>query len=259
MITCKSTQHTDHKTIVIKLGGSMLEGLTTDFFENFKKMQQEGIDIIIVHGGGPAINQALTRANIVTTTKNGIRITSSDAIEIVQSTLIGKVNPALTHQLNGAGIKAIGLSGYDGSLFNCSFLDKKEYGYVGNIEAVNTSLLKTLLAEKIIPVVSCFGASSDGIPLNINGDTVASKVALAMSADSLLLVTDTPGVKIDDEVQNRVNPEQIKDWIQSGDIYGGMIPKVQAAIDCLNEGIPTVQIVGSKLVGTTIQRKGVIA
>ncbi|MGE7918108.1 acetylglutamate kinase [Viridibacillus sp. NPDC093762] len=259
MTTCKSMQHTDLKTIVIKLGGSMLKGLTTDFLENFKKMQQVGIDIIIVHGGGPAINQALAYANVETTTKNGIRITLSDAIEIVQSTLIGKVNPALTHQLNGAGIKAIGLSGYDGSLFDCSFLDKKEYGYVGKIEAVNTALLKTLLAEKIIPVVSCFGTTADGVPLNINGDTVASKVALAMNADSLLLVTDTPGIKIEDEVQNNVNPEQIQEWINSGDIYGGMIPKVQAAIDCLYEGIPTVQIVGSKLVGTKIQRKGVFA
>ncbi|ETT86289.1 acetylglutamate kinase [Viridibacillus sp. FSL R5-0477] len=259
MTTYKSMQHTDHKTIVIKLGGSMLKGLNAEFFENFKKMQQAGIDIIIVHGGGPAINQALKSANVETTTKNGIRVTSSKAVEIVQSTLIGKVNPVLTHQLNVAGIKALGLSGYDGSLFNCSFLDEKEYGYVGNIEAVNTELLKTLLAEKIIPVVSCFGATSDGIPLNINGDTVASKVALSMNADSLLLVTDTPGIKIEEEVQISVNPEQIKEWINSGDIYGGMIPKVQAAVDCLNEGIPTVQIVGSKLVGTTIQRKEVFA
>lgn len=259
MTTCKSTQPTDLKTIVIKLGGSMLEGLTTTFFENFKKMQQSGIDIIIVHGGGPAINRALADANVETITKNGIRVTSSEAIEIVQSTLIGKVNPALTHQLNVASIKAIGLSGYDCMLFSCSFLDKKEYGYVGNIDEVNTELLKTILAVNIIPVVSCFGVTPDGIPLNINGDTVASKVALAMNANSLLLVTDTPGIKIENEVQNSIYPEQIEEWIDSGEIYGGMIPKVQAAIDCLNEGIPTVQIVDSKLVGTTIHRKEVFA
>ncbi|MBK3493738.1 acetylglutamate kinase [Viridibacillus sp. YIM B01967] len=259
MTMCRSTQVTDHKCIVIKLGGSMLEGLNESFFDNFKKMQEAGYTIIIVHGGGPAINKALANANVETTTKNGIRVTSSEAIEIVQKTLIGKVNPALTHQLNGAGIQAIGLSGYDGNLLTCSFLNKKEYGFVGNIEEVNTTLLKTVLSAGIIPVVSCFGATVDGTPLNINGDTVASKIALAMAADSLLLVTDTPGIKIADVIQNHVYPEQIEKWIDSGDIYGGMIPKVQAAIACLNEGIPSVQIVSDQLAGTTIQRKEVIA
>ena len=112
--------------------------------------------------------------------------------------------------------------------------------------------MNTLTAAGIVPVIACIGVNSDGQALNINGDTVASEVALAIGADSLLLVTDVAGIRIEDKYQTEVTPTLIQDWIVDGHIYGGMIPKVQGALNCLAAGIPTVQIVNETLTGTTI-------
>jgi len=247
------------KRIVIKLGGSMLEGLQEGFFSIFKQLIVDGNEIIIVHGGGPAINQALADNQVTSTTINGFRVTSAEAVHIVQSTLVGKVNPFLVNQLCKHNIAAIGLSGYDANLLTCDFLDKGLYGYVGEIKQVNTGILDTLLVNGITPVISCISCTEDGTPLNINADTVASAVALATGADSLYLVTDTPGIKIAGEVQQVILADAIRGWITSGDIYGGMIPKVTAALDCLAAGIPSIQIVDEQLQGTTILKQEVYA
>lgn len=244
--------HTARKRMVIKLGGSTLEGLNDDFFDNFKKLQESGVELIITHGGGPAINRELAARDIESHTLNGIRVTSEAAMDVVQSTLIGNVNPALVHELTTAGIAAVGLNGFDGQLLVADFLDKDIYGFVGEIQSVNTSLLEALIAAGIVPVIACVGANLEGQALNINGDTVASEVALAVGAESLLLVTDVSGIRIQGDYQTEVTPSLITQWIEEGHIYGGMIPKVQGAIDCLNAGIPSVQIVGDTLVGTTI-------
>lgn len=258
MTMSKSTQPTAPKRIVVKLGGSMLERLNETHIANFKRIQQQGTELIIVHGGGPAINKQLAKNGVTSTTVDGIRVTSEEAVTIVQSTLIGQVNPTLVHQLNKGGMTAIGLSGYD-NLLTCTFLNKDIYGFVGEIKEVNSDLIETLLTNGITPVISCIGCTNDSTPLNINGDTVASKIALAIKAESLLLVTDTPGIKIDGEVQQVVTASAINRWIESQDIYGGMIPKVTAALDCLVEGIPSVQIVGETLEGTTISQQEVFA
>ncbi|QEY20729.1 acetylglutamate kinase [Psychrobacillus sp. AK 1817] len=252
MTTSKSMQPIVPNRIVIKLGGSMLEGLNEEFFANFKKLQAEGNEIIIVHGGGPAINKSLADHGVTSTTINGFRVTSEEAVDIVQCTLVGKVNPSLVLQLNQNGIAALGMSGYDGNLLECDFLDKEIYGFVGEIKKVNTPILEILLVNGITPVISCIGCLPDSTPLNINADTVASKIALAIKAECLLLVTDTPGIKINGEIQEVVQTSSINKWIESEDIYGGMIPKVNAAMDCLKEGIPSVKIVDEQLHGTTI-------
>ncbi|MCP1145588.1 acetylglutamate kinase [Lysinibacillus endophyticus] len=258
MTTFKSTHHTARKKIVIKLGGSTLEGLNEAFFSNFKKLQQEGYDIVITHGGGPAINRELEKQNVTSTAINGIRVTSEDAIGIVQSTLVGKVNPGLVHELNKAGINAIGLNGFDGNLLESEFLNKETYGFVGKIKKVNTDLLNQLIEQNIVPVISCIGATVDGQALNINGDTVASEVALAIGAESLLLVTDVAGIRIEGEYQQEATEGLINQWINEGHIYGGMIPKVQGALQVLNAGIPSVQIVNDSLIGTTILSKELV-
>ncbi|AJK86778.1 MULTISPECIES: acetylglutamate kinase [Lysinibacillus] len=252
MTTSKSTHHTARKRMVIKLGGSTLEGLNKDFFINFKKLQDSGVELIITHGGGPAINRELAARGIESHTLNGIRVTNEAAMNVVQSTLIGQVNPALVHELTSAGIEAIGLNGFDGQLMVADYLDKDVYGFVGAVKAINTALLEALLTVGIIPVIACVGASEAGLALNINGDTVASEMALALGADSLLLVTDVSGIRIYDEYQTMATPSLIHQWIEQGHLYGGMIPKVQGAIDCLRAGIPSVQIVGETLMGTTI-------
>ncbi len=246
------------KKIVIKLGGSTLEGLNKAFFSNFKNLQQQGYDIIITHGGGPAINRELEKQNVTSSTINGIRVTSEEAISIVQSTLIGKVNPALVHELNEAGIAAIGLNGFDGQLLQSEFLDQHTYGYVGKIKKVNTDLIHLLTENNIVPVIACIGATEDGQALNINGDTVASEVALAVGAESLLLVTDVSGIRIEGEYQAQATEELIHQWIEEEHIYGGMIPKVQGALQVLNAGIPSVQIVDDRLSGTTILSKELV-
>ncbi|CAM5202535.1 Acetylglutamate kinase OS=Ureibacillus acetophenoni OX=614649 GN=argB PE=3 SV=1 [Ureibacillus acetophenoni] len=252
MTTSKLTHLTARKTIVIKLGGSTLEGLNEAFFSNFKLLQEQGYDIIITHGGGPAINQELANQNVESHSLNGIRVTSEQALGIVQSTLIGKVNPKLVFELNKAGISAIGLSGYDQFLIHADYLDQETYGYVGEVIEVNTALLQTLLSQGIVPVIACIGVTMDGQGLNINGDTVASEVALAVNAESLLLVTDVSGIRIGEEYQQQATIAAIDKWIEEGHIYGGMIPKVQGAIQVLNAGIPSVQIVNDRLIGTKI-------
>lgn len=252
MTTFKSMPRIARKRMVIKLGGSTLEGLNESFFENFKKFQESGAELIITHGGGPAINRELADHGIKSHAINGIRVTSEAVMDIVQSTLLGKVNPALVHELTTAGISAIGLNGFDDQLIVADYLDKDVFGYVGEVKTVNTSLLEALINARVVPVIACVGADVHGQALNINGDTVASEIALALEADSLLLVTDVNGIRINDEYQSKVTPSFINQWMEEGHIYGGMIPKVQGALECLNAGIPSVQIVGESLVGTTI-------
>ncbi|KGR91143.1 acetyl-L-glutamate 5-phosphotransferase [Ureibacillus massiliensis 4400831 = CIP 108448 = CCUG 49529] len=255
MTTFKSTHHTARKTIVVKLGGSTLEGLNEAFFSNFKKLQEQGYDMIITHGGGPAINRELEKQQVDSHTLNGIRVTNKDAMEIVQSTLIGKVNPKLVYELNNAGIPSIGLNGFDNFLLKAEFLDEGIYGLVGEVTKVNTDLLFTLIRNGIVPVIACVGINHEGQVLNINGDTVACSVALAVQANSLLLVTDVAGIRIDDEFQQLATPSQIERWIDEEQIYGGMIPKVRGALNVLNQGVPSVQIVNEHLIGTTIIRE----
>ena len=252
MTTSKSTHRTARKRMVIKLGGSTLEGLNEAFFDNFKKLQESGVELIITHGGGPAINRELTAQGISSHSLNGIRVTNEAAMKVVQSTLIGQVNPALVHELTNAGIAAVGLNGFDGQIMVADFLDQDVYGYVGAIKTVNAALLETFLDVGIVPVIACVGATDSGQALNINGDTVASDIALAVGANSLLLVTDVSGIRIHDQYQTIATPSLIDQWIEQGHIYGGMIPKVQGAIDCLHAGIPSVQIVDEALIGTTI-------
>ncbi|MCG3087529.1 acetylglutamate kinase [Sporosarcina cyprini] len=259
MTMSKSMQPTDRKRIVIKLGGSMLGGLSGHFFTNFKRLQAEGYDIIIVHGGGPAINAELARNEIQSTIMEGIRVTCERSADIVRNVLIGAVNPLLVHQLNREGIVAIGLNGFDGKIFTCGFLNKDKYGFVGDIKSVNKPLIDQFISIGVVPVFSCIGSTECGMTLNINADTVASKVALAVGAESLLLVTDTPGIKIEGNVQHRVAVGDIVKWIETEDIYGGMIPKVKAALDCIEEGIPTVRITDQHLVGTVIEAEEVFS
>nr|WP_106780446.1 acetylglutamate kinase [Lysinibacillus timonensis] len=252
MTMFKSMHPTARKRIVIKLGGSTLEGLNDTFFSNFKLMQEQGYELIITHGGGPAINAALETQNVSSHTLNGIRVTSEEAIGIVQSTLIGKVNPKLVYELNKAGIPSIGLNGFDQLLIQADYLDLATYGYVGEVKNVNIQLIDNLTSRGIVPVIACIGSGEDGCALNINGDTLASAVALAVNADSLILVTDVSGIRIQDEYQKVATSTQIEKWIEEGHIFGGMIPKVRGAIQGLNAGIPSIQIVNDSLIGTNI-------
>ncbi|TFD99753.1 acetylglutamate kinase [Jeotgalibacillus salarius] len=253
MTMYRSTQATEPDTIVIKLGGSLLERLTPEFFKGIHQMIHKGKRIIIVHGGGPAINRSLRQAQIETPVINGLRVTPENAISLVQTTLIGSVNPWIVHQIEQADIQAVGLNGFDGGLIKASFLDKEVYGFVGKIDDINPSLIYML--DGAVPVISCIGRTADGQALNINADTAAEKIAAAIHADELLFVTDTPGIKVNGETVLMTHPDEINGWIEDGTIYGGMIPKVQAAAGCLKADIPAVRIVNEMLEGTTILKE----
>jgi acetylglutamate kinase len=257
MTMYKSTHHTDHK-IVVKLGGSTLEQLSENFFQNFHAFIEKGYKIVITHGGGPAINAQLAKQKIESTTVNGLRVTTNEMINVVKQTLIGEVNPKLVAQLNAAGIPAVGLNGFDHQLLQGDYLDQTTYGHVGEVTSVNTDLIDTLLQAGYVPVIACIGSTVNGQPLNVNGDTVACSVAKAISAASLLLVTDVAGIRIEGQYQTQVTEADIQGWIEQGEIYGGMIPKVQGAIACIEAGIPSVQIVNETLSGTTILSKELV-
>ena len=257
MITYKSTHHTDRK-IVIKLGGSTLEGLNEQFYKKIKLLQEEGFQIVITHGGGPAINRALEKMEITSEKIDGLRVTTDDMIGIVQKTLVGEVNPFVVAQLNAATIPAIGLNGFDSGLLKGHYLNKDVYGHVGEVTEVNVNVVEQLLQLNIVPVIACIGVTEQYEPLNINGDTVACQVAKAIGAESLLLVTDVAGIRINDEYQTNVTEEEIEQWIENGDIYGGMIPKVKGALQCLHAGVPSVQIVNETLSGTIISQKELV-
>lgn len=257
MTMFKSTLPIDRK-LVIKLGGSTLEQLSDAFYARIHEYKRLGYHVVITHGGGPAINRALKEKNIESKIVNGLRVTTDDMIKVVQQTLIGEVNPYVVAQLNNAGIPAIGLNGFDMGLLKALYLEESTYGHVGEITEVNVGFLNQLLALDVVPVVACIGSTDDQKPLNVNGDTVACHVAKAMEAESLLLVTDVQGIRIDGENQIAVTEQQINEWIENGSIYGGMIPKVQGALDALKAGIPTVQIVNETLVGTSISQKELV-
>ena len=185
------------------------------------------------------------KANISSHTVNGLRVTSEDMIDIVQSTLIGKVNPALVHELNVAGITAVGLNGFDGPLLESAYLDKETYGFVGEVTNVNTALLDALTAVGIVPVVACIGATKEGQALNINGDTVASEIALAVKAESLLLVTDVAGIRINDEYQKEVTEADIPflnakiDRVHFYTSLESNLSDIMSALNDPNTGVPT--------------------
>lgn len=252
MTMSKSTQAIVPNCHVIKIGGSTLANLSEAFIKSLKRRVAAGQNIIVVHGGGPNINEALAHQGIVSETIDGIRVTTPEMIATIRNILIGEVNSGLVGKINASGISAAGLSGFDG-VFTSDYLEQEIYGEVGVVTDVNALKFKLFLKGGIIPVVACIGTSATGGPLNINADTLAAGIASGVQAESLLLVTDTPGIKKDGVTVTAASEQDIRKWVANGIIYGGMIPKVQAALDCLEAGVKAVQITDDTLVGTTVQ------
>lgn len=236
---------------VIKIGGSTLSTLSDAFIHSLIRRVEAGQNVILVHGGGPDINQALDAKGITSEIKDGIRVTSPEMIQVIRNILIGDVNARLVGKINAAGISAVGLSGFDG-LFTADYLDRDKYQEVGEVTSVNSDKFKLLLKANIIPVLACIGVSPEGNSLNINADTLAAGIAKGVEAKSLLLVTDTSGIKRDGDTISETTAQEIHELIANKTIYGGMIPKVQGALECLEAGVDAVQITDDTLTGTTI-------
>ncbi|GAB1772843.1 acetylglutamate kinase [Priestia megaterium] len=253
------------KIVVVKCGGSIINQLTSAFFESIQQLKVSGYQIIVVHGGGPDIQDTLTKLHIETEFVDGLRKTSKEALEVVTMVLAGKVNKHLVKELQKANLKAVGLSGIDGSLLKAEAIDVGRLGYVGEVKGVNDTLLKQLTDSQYIPVISSIGADEEGNSYNINADVAAGAVAQAVNAEKLMFVTDVKGVLKDGALLPELTKSEIDALIEEKVIYGGMIPKVTSAVNALSPLLEEVHIISGtdgfldkegKLIGTAIKYSG---
>lgn len=241
-------QRYDDAVVVIKFGGhAMGSDQNMDIFaRDIVLMQQVGVNPVIVHGGGPMINEMLETLNVKSSFIDGKRVTDSETIKIVEMVLSGNVNKKIVHALNKQGGKAVGLSGKDANLIQCTPEDPK-FGFVGKPSKVNPDVLKEMFTAGTIPVVAPIGVGVGGETYNINGDTAAGAIAAELKADRLLLLTDVSGVKNrNGEVITELNSTDIKKLLESGVIEGGMIPKVNTAVSALEAGTRAVVILDGR-------------
>ena len=241
-------QRYDGATVVIKFGGHAMgndEAMET-FARDIVLMQQVGVNPVIVHGGGPMINEMLDRLNIKSDFFNGKRVTDEPTMEVVEMVLSGRVNKRIVQAINKQGGQAVGLSGKDAKLITCAQEDPK-LGLVGTPRNIDPTLLNHLFDADMIPVIAPLGSGDNGETFNINGDTAAGSIAAALNADRLLLLTDVSGVKnTDGETLTELTPKDIKDLIASGEISGGMIPKTETALNAIEGGVRAVVILDGR-------------
>jgi acetylglutamate kinase len=238
------------KTFVIKYGGASMvnDDLRKKVIEDISLMHFVGIRPIVVHGGGPEINQMLSKLSIESKFKNGLRVTDEQAMEVVEMTLNGKVQQQLVGLLSQAGTKAVGLSGKDGGLLKARKLRDKnfDWGLTGEIESVSIELLQLLTENKYVPIISSVAPDENGTTMNINADLVAASIAHALKAEKLILLTDTPGVLRDKDDKStlisRLAIDEAKSLISDKIIQDGMIPKVMSAIESIENGVGAVHI-----------------
>jgi acetylglutamate kinase len=233
---------------VMKCGGSTLAALPQAFFEDMKQLQGQGTIPVIVHGGGPAISNVLDQLGIASEFVGGLRKTSDAVLDVVEMVLAGQINKEIVRKLLQSGAQAVGLSGTDGHLLHAEpVANAAEVGFVGDVSHVNAELIQGLVALGYIPVIAPIGLGEQGQRYNINADTAAGAVASHMGVEQMIVVTDVPGIMRTVEGQKVVLPavtvRQIDEMIESGEIYGGMIPKVRAAVQCIQGRVREVVIV----------------
>lgn len=249
------------KTIVIKYGGNAMvdENLKSSFARDMVLLKHVGINPIIVHGGGPQIGETLKKFGKQTEFVEGMRVTDSETMDVVEMVLGGLVNKEIVQLINNHGGKAIGITGKDGGLLyakrmkitrHSPELDAPEIidlGHVGEVTGVNPALLNLLKDEQFIPVIAPIGTGEEGESLNINADFVAGKIATVLGAEKLILLTNTPGVKKDDKLLTGLKHAEIKKLIENKIITDGMLPKVNCAWDAISSGVNTAHIIDGRV------------
>jgi acetylglutamate kinase len=245
-------------TLVIKYGGHAMvdEQLKDDFARDITLMKFTGLNPVVVHGGGPQINSVLDRMGMDSRFVKGMRLTDEATMDVVEMVLGGKVNKGIVAQINQQGGKAVGLSGKDGGLISARKLhivhqedkDKPpeiiDPGLVGEVTHVNPRIIDTLTQQGFIPIIAPVGAGESGETYNINADLVASSIAVALSASRLILLTDVDGVlDASGSLISSISAENINHMVEEKTISGGMIPKIECAIEALKNGVGKVHII----------------
>ncbi|GLX70902.1 acetylglutamate kinase [Paenibacillus glycanilyticus] len=239
---------------VMKCGGSTLAALPDSFFGELRELQQSGVHPVIVHGGGPAISETLTKLGIETEFVNGLRKTNDAVLDVVEMVLAGRINKEIVRKIQTNGAKALGLSGVDGLLIQAKpVANSAEIGFVGDVTDVNAEVIEGVMAMGYMPVIAPIGIDASGQRYNINADTAAGAVASHLGVEQMIVVTDVPGIMRTVEGEKRVLPSvtvaEIEEMIASGEIYGGMIPKVRAAVQCIQGRVREVVIVSGETPG----------
>ena len=251
----------DNKTIVVKYGGHAMEGgVPREFAEDVVLMKQTGINPVVVHGGGPQIGAMLKRLNITSSFIDGLRVTDAAAMEVVEMVLSGTINKQIVAGINAAGGRAVGISGKDGNMVVARKVERTkidpatkeritvDLGFVGEPERVDAEVLRMILNSDLIPVVAPIGVGPKAESYNINADTVAGAVAGAIAAERLVLLTDVEGV-LDREGKliDRLTVSQARALMTDGTISGGMIPKIETAIDAVEKGVHAAVILDGRI------------
>ena len=241
------------RRVVVKYGGAAMvkEELREAVFRDLALLACVGVQPVVVHGGGPEINQWLGKMAIEPHFRNGLRVTDAATMDVVEMVLVGRVNKQIVNGLNRVGGKAVGLAGCDGSLVRARTFGDGSNGLVGDVAAVNPAVLKPLLESGYIPVISSVAPNAEGQAHNINADTVAGELAASLQAEKLILLTDTPGI-----LQDRTNPASLirqltladaRQLIADGVVEGGMTPKTQSCIRALAQGVRAAHIVDGRV------------
>lgn len=255
------------KTIVVKYGGNAMteDDLKNSFARDMVMLKLIGINPIVVHGGGPQIGDLLEKLNIESHFVNGMRVTTTQTMDVVEMVLGGLVNKDIVNLINQNGGQAIGLTGKDGQLIKATKLTVThkspdmlqpeiiDIGHVGEVSSINTKVLDMLTQSDIIPVIAPIGVGKNGESYNINADLVAGKVAEALGAEKLLLLTNIAGLMDKDgQILTGLTTEQVNDLIADGTIYGGMLPKIQCALDAVKGGVNSAHIIDGRVSHSTL-------
>ncbi|MDJ0858985.1 MAG: acetylglutamate kinase [Dinoroseobacter sp.] len=238
----------DGAIVVVKFGGNAMGDIEdmASFARDIVLMRQVGVNPVVVHGGGPMINEMLERLDIQSEFVLGKRVTDEKTVEVVEMVLSGRVNKRIVQAINDEGGRAVGLSGKDANMIVCDPADPA-LGFVGDPVEVTPDTILQLLKAEIIPVIAPIGTGREGETYNINGDTVAGAIAAALKADRLLLLTDVPGVKdASGEVVTELTIEHIEQLTEQGVIAGGMIPKTETCVTAIKDGVRAAVILDGR-------------
>ena len=246
------------KTVVVKYGGAAMtdERLKDSFARDVVLMKHVGVNPVVVHGGGPQIGRLLERLGKESRFIDGLRVTDSETMDVVEMVLGGLVNKEIVNLLNRHGGRAVGLTGKDGDLIRARKLTKvsrdggtaTDYGQVGEVHSIDASVVHMLVQDRFIPVIAPIGVGEDGLSFNINADMVAGKMAETLQAEKLVLLTNTEGI-LDKSgtLITRVGVREVDELIEDGTISGGMLPKVACALDAVHGGVSSATILDGRV------------